>query len=354
MAPPAPRSASTSRATGGGRAALTPPDGTDPSCAPPATCWTWGPRTCRRAPGPSTRCRRAAPRSAWSSAAGTSGPLRRHRRDAARRREAWPRGRRVILRRQPPRTRAPGRRPDAAGAGAPPPRRRRVARVLAAHGGRAGVRRGRPRGWAGDGARGARVARARAHRPRTGRCSRSPRARCSSAWAGVDEAAERLREAMAWSRARGLHLLPGGGGHLATPRAPRAGGAPGRGRRAAARGDDGMERADRRLEQPAAQVFLAEARWRAGDEDGHDDAARRGPRGRGAHGLVRPARRGAGRRAGRAGAVHRRRRRAGGRLAAPGPRGRGVARVEHHGRGPDRDRHARPRCASRCEGRSAT
>jgi DNA-binding SARP family transcriptional activator len=36
-----------------------------------------------------------------------------------------------------------------------------------------------------------------------------------------------------------------------------------------------MDRAERRLEQPAALVLLAEARWRAGDDDGHDEAAHR-------------------------------------------------------------------------------
>jgi len=36
---------------------------------------------------------------------------------------------------------------------------------------------------------------------------------------------------------------------------------------------DGMTRADRRLELVAAHVFRAEARWRAGDERGHDAAA---------------------------------------------------------------------------------
>lgn len=35
----------------------------------------------------------------------------------------------------------------------------------------------------------------------------------------------------------------------------------------------GMERADRCLELPAAHVFLAEARWRDGDEAGHDSSA---------------------------------------------------------------------------------
>jgi DNA-binding SARP family transcriptional activator len=35
----------------------------------------------------------------------------------------------------------------------------------------------------------------------------------------------------------------------------------------------GMERAERVLELPAAYVFLAEARWRSGDEAGHDAAA---------------------------------------------------------------------------------
>jgi DNA-binding SARP family transcriptional activator len=35
----------------------------------------------------------------------------------------------------------------------------------------------------------------------------------------------------------------------------------------------GMERAERWLELPAADVFLAEAKWRAGDEAGHDAAA---------------------------------------------------------------------------------
>ncbi len=35
----------------------------------------------------------------------------------------------------------------------------------------------------------------------------------------------------------------------------------------------GMERAERRLELPAAYVFLAEAEWRLGDEAGHDDDA---------------------------------------------------------------------------------
>ena len=33
-----------------------------------------------------------------------------------------------------------------------------------------------------------------------------------------------------------------------------------------------MRRAHRHLELPAAAVFLAEAEWRAGDEDAHDAA----------------------------------------------------------------------------------
>ncbi len=88
-----------------------------------------------------------------------------------------------------------------------------------------------------------------------------------------DEAADLLATTLAWCEER---VLPCFGEWAATwLAAARLG-----------RGDDsaaaaamleraiaGMERAERRLELPAAWVLLAEARWRMGDEEGHDAAA---------------------------------------------------------------------------------
>ena len=119
------------------------------------------------------------------------------------------------------------------------------------------------------------MARARAHQPADRAIFAVTEGKMLVRLGRVDEAAERLREAMAWSRARGLPCFWEeaatwlAAARLAQEEHPDAVA------ELLHEAIDGMERADRRLEQPAAQVFLAEARWRAGDDDAHDDAAHR-------------------------------------------------------------------------------
>jgi len=119
------------------------------------------------------------------------------------------------------------------------------------------------------------MARARGHQPADRAIFAATEGKMLVRLGRVEEAAERLRTAMAWSRERGL---PAFWEHsavwlaaalLAQEEHPDAVSEPLR------QAIDGMDRADRRLEQPAALVFLAEARWRAGDDDGHDAAAHR-------------------------------------------------------------------------------
>ena len=119
------------------------------------------------------------------------------------------------------------------------------------------------------------MARARAHQPADRAIFAATEGKMLVRLGRVDEAAERLREAMAWSRDRGLPCF---WEHSATWLAAA--------RLAQEEHPDavadllgeaiaGMDRAERRLEQPSALVFLAEARWRAGDDDAHDEAAHR-------------------------------------------------------------------------------
>ena len=89
----------------------------------------------------------------------------------------------------------------------------------------------------------------------------------------VDEAASLLAATHAWCEER---VLPCFGEWAATWLAAawlRRGDDPAAAAALLERAIAGMERAERRLELPAAWVFLAEARWRAGDEGGHDEAA---------------------------------------------------------------------------------
>ncbi len=119
------------------------------------------------------------------------------------------------------------------------------------------------------------MARARAHGPADHAIFAVTEGKMLVRLGRVDEAAERLREAMAWSRGRGLPAFWEqaatwlAAARLAQEEHPDAV------TELLHEAIDGMEAADRRLEQPAALVFLAEARWRAGDDDGHDEAAHR-------------------------------------------------------------------------------
>ena len=119
------------------------------------------------------------------------------------------------------------------------------------------------------------VARARAHQPADRAIFAATEGKMLVRMGRVDEAAELLRDAMAWSHERGLPCFGEwaatwlGAARLARDEDPLE--VAGLLEEAIA----GMDRAERRLEQPAALVQLAEARWRAGDEDGHDEAARR-------------------------------------------------------------------------------
>jgi ATP/maltotriose-dependent transcriptional regulator MalT len=119
------------------------------------------------------------------------------------------------------------------------------------------------------------MARARGHQPADRAIFAATEGKMLVRLGRVDEAAERLRQAMAWSRERGLPCFWEqsatwlAAARLAQDEDPDV--VSGLLRETI----DGMDRADRRLEQPAAQVLLAEARWRAGDDDGHDEAAHR-------------------------------------------------------------------------------
>ncbi|HTI33353.1 MAG TPA: BTAD domain-containing putative transcriptional regulator, partial [Miltoncostaea sp.] len=119
------------------------------------------------------------------------------------------------------------------------------------------------------------MARARAHQPADRAIFAATEGRMLVRLGRVDEAAERLRDAMAWTRERGLPCFWEyaatwyAAARLAQEDHPEAVAA------LLTEAIAGMDRAERRLAQPAALVQLAEARWRAGDDDDHDEAAHR-------------------------------------------------------------------------------
>ncbi len=119
------------------------------------------------------------------------------------------------------------------------------------------------------------VARARGHQPADRACFAAGEGRMLVRMGRVDEAARVLRDAMAWSQERGLPCFrEWSATWLAAARLAReedADAVSGLLHDAIA----GMDRAGRRLEQPAALVLLAEARRRRGDLGGHDAAADR-------------------------------------------------------------------------------
>ncbi len=116
-------------------------------------------------------------------------------------------------------------------------------------------------------------ARERAHQPADRAIFASTEGKMLVRLGRYEEAAEVLRTSLAWSTAHGL---PAFGEWAATWLAAAMLRTEGDAAEAAAlleRTLAGMEAADRRLEMPAAWVLLAEARWRLGDEAGHDAAA---------------------------------------------------------------------------------
>jgi ATP/maltotriose-dependent transcriptional regulator MalT len=89
----------------------------------------------------------------------------------------------------------------------------------------------------------------------------------------LPEAVEVLGGASAWCAARGLHLFREWADTWHAIAQLGLGGDPDEAHALLTAAVAGMTRAGRRLELPAAQVALAEACWRRGDEAGHDAAA---------------------------------------------------------------------------------
>ncbi|MCC6831850.1 MAG: hypothetical protein IT200_10940 [Thermoleophilia bacterium] len=119
------------------------------------------------------------------------------------------------------------------------------------------------------------VARSRAHQPADRAIFAATEGKMLVRMGRAHEAAAVLDDAMTWSHARGLPCF---WETAATWRAAARlsdGEDPAAAIRLLRTAITGMDRAERRLEQPAAQVLLAEACWRQGDEDGHDAAADR-------------------------------------------------------------------------------
>ena len=89
----------------------------------------------------------------------------------------------------------------------------------------------------------------------------------------TDEAVELLRTTRAWCLERGLPCFREWADAWLAAALLARGDPPSEAIRLLEGAVEGMRRAERILELPAALVILAEARWRAGDEAGHDEAA---------------------------------------------------------------------------------